>query len=565
MRCPTSSGPRTGTGCGSSAALSCLSVARNTTVPTVPTLRPSAWPSTAGSARAARSTASSTSMQPCVTRPTRAASCLPTTAATIFTRTTRDTRRWRMRSTSISFTSEDRVMKRVLALLAVSVTVLMGMPAAHAAAGARLIRPDDPRLRFMGHWGHTSDAAITVNSGSELAFRFTGHTLHGLFDTEAITVPSQIYVSVDNATPTLYMVDHDDIDFTPASLPGGIHTVKIDVKDVDEYENRWILPLESGVVLTGFRLDPLATVLPVARTGPLRMEFYGDSITEGVMARCAVLGVDCADGTVDYAHLTGKAFHADFNQVGFGKQGIIQPGHGNVGTAAQSFGWNFQGSPADPHFHPDAVVVNQGTNDSPYSSEEFRPGYLAYLREIRAADPRTWIFAMRPFGGYHEGDIAWAVAQLNDPKIVYVDTTDWLSVAAGDFNGSSHPNVQGHEKAAAHLIAVIESVTGWRADHTPRLDPVRRQHAVCVDTPLQLHFDQPPQLGTSGTIQVHRADGTVADSIDLADPASYERTIGDAVSDTGVPHEFAYHPVIVTGDTATIYPHHRLDYGQTYY
>jgi hypothetical protein len=330
-------------------------------------------------------------------------------------------------------------------------------------AGPTVVRPDDPRLRFMGHWGHTTDAAITVNSGSELTFRFTGRSLRGLFDTSTITVPSQIYVTIDGGAPTLYKVDSDEIDFTPTPLAGRVHTARIDVKDVDEYENRWILPLQSGVVLTGLRLDPGATVLPGPPLGRLHLEFYGDSITEGVMARCPTLGVDCADGTVDYAHLTGQAFHADFNQVGFGKQGIIQPGHGNVGTAAQSFDWNYQGSPVDPQFRPDAVIVNQGTNDGPFSSADFRPGYLAYLQEIRSADPRTWIFAMRPFGGYHADDIAWAVQQLHDPRIVYVDTTGWLSVAAGDFDGTTHPNVQGHRKAAEHLIAVMAAVTGWRA------------------------------------------------------------------------------------------------------
>ena len=129
------------------------------------------------------------------------------------------------------------------------------------------------------------------------------------------------------------------------------------VKDVDEFENRWILPLQSGVVLTGLRLGPGGRVLPAPPPGRRHMEFYGDSITEGVEALCGQTG---ADGTADYAHLAGEAFHAGFNQVGFGEQGIIQPGHGNVGTA-------------------------------------------------------------------------------------------------------SHPNVQGHRKAAARLIPVIESVTGWKA------------------------------------------------------------------------------------------------------
>ncbi|HEX6471697.1 MAG TPA: pectinesterase family protein [Streptosporangiaceae bacterium] len=117
----------------------------------------------------------------------------------------------------------------------------------------------------------------------------------------------------------------------------------------------------------------------------------------------------------------------------------------------------------------------------------------------------------------------------------------------------------------AALCAAPGDALAGAAAPTAQADPGTARHGVCVDTPLRLAFDRPPLLGTSGAIVIHRADGTVEDRIDLADPASFQRTVGDAVSDTGVPHEFAYHPVIVTGDTAAIYPHHELGYGLTYY
>lgn len=100
---------------------------------------------------------------------------------------------------------------------------------------------------------------------------------------------------------------------------------------------------------------------------------------------------------------------------------------------------------------------------------------------------------------------------------------------------------------------------------TPGVSPSPSRAAVCADTPLRLTFAQPPVLGTSGAITVHRADGTVADRIDLADPSDALKNIGGALSDSGLPHEFHYSPVLVTGDTATITPHHELDPGQTYY
>lgn len=88
---------------------------------------------------------------------------------------------------------------------------------------------------------------------------------------------------------------------------------------------------------------------------------------------------------------------------------------------------------------------------------------------------------------------------------------------------------------------------------------------ACVDTPLTITFGSAPTLGTTGSITVHNADGSVADTIDLADPASSTETVGGATDEAGNPHFFNYFPVIITGDTATVYLHHELAYGHTYY
>ncbi|WP_433181877.1 pectinesterase family protein [Actinoallomurus sp. CA-150999] len=132
-----------------------------------------------------------------------------------------------------------------------------------------------------------------------------------------------------------------------------------------------------------------------------------------------------------------------------------------------------------------------------------------------------------------------------------------VTPAAARFAATSAPPADAGQVAQAGVPSAT-AVSG-------RLSPGGRHRGVCVDTPLRLTADRPLQTGASGRIEVHRADGTVADTIDLADPRSYHRTIGDAVSDTGVPHSFAYHPVLVDGNTATIRLHRRLDYGRAYY
>jgi pectin methylesterase-like acyl-CoA thioesterase len=440
-------------------------------------------------------------------------------------------------------------------------------PAASATASPATYGPFDPRVELDGHWGRDDDVAIAVNSGSSARFRFTGSHLGALFDTASITTPAQLYVSIDGAPPTLQKVDADHKVLADDLDPAVAHTAEIAVKDVDEYENRWNVPLQTGVVWEKIELAPDAKLIPLPTTAEHRIEFYGDSITQGVMALCAELGTDCADGTKAYPHLVGAAFGADVNQVGFGKQGILQPGHGNVGTAAESYGWNLAGFPATG-FDPGAIVVNFGTNDAAYSSAEFTPAYLAYLRQLRSAEPHALIVALRPFNGTHADDIEAAVAAAKDRRIVYVDTSGWLG--PDDFNGSTHPNIRGHQVAAAKLTAVLEHLTGWRASRPddavhPKLTPTGLATATCSDTPLTMTFPGPVQLGVSGTLQIRRANGDVVDTISLADLSSYQRTVGDARTDFDQVHIWMYQAITVNGRTVTVHPHQRLQPGQVYH
>lgn len=333
-------------------------------------------------------------------------------------------------------------------------------------AGGAVIEPDDSNLLYTGHWdeSHLAEEAITVNSGSRITCTFTGHTILGRFGTSGITHPAQIYVSIDSGQPEMFTLDSQLINFALSPLSGGRHTLQIVVKDVDERADRWIPPLASAVIFKGLVLDADGRTLPLPAPSDLRMEFYGDSITQGVRALSMAIGTTGSDGAADYAFLTAVAFGAEANQVGFGRQGIIRTGDGDVPPAPESFGWNFKGSRADPAFIPQVVVVNQGTNDGAYPSNQFEPAYRAYIAEIRKAYPKAAIFCMRPFGGYHAEDIRRAAASLKDSKIFYVDTTGWLT--ASDYTDGVHPTVAGHLKAARKLIRAISLHTG--------LKPVRK-------------------------------------------------------------------------------------------
>jgi pectin methylesterase-like acyl-CoA thioesterase len=120
----------------------------------------------------------------------------------------------------------------------------------------------------------------------------------------------------------------------------------------------------------------------------------------------------------------------------------------------------------------------------------------------------------------------------------------------------------------AALATAVPGESTARAAGTrpaPQLQPQGVEEAVCTDTPLRLTFDSPVQLGDSGQVQVHHADGTLVDVIDLADPGTYQKSIGGALTDYGEVHRWFYEPVVTEGRTVSLHLHYVLDPGQEYY
>ncbi|HEX8369386.1 MAG TPA: pectinesterase family protein [Pyrinomonadaceae bacterium] len=89
-------------------------------------------------------------------------------------------------------------------------------------------------------------------------------------------------------------------------------------------------------------------------------------------------------------------------------------------------------------------------------------------------------------------------------------------------------------------------------------EPVNNSANACTDAPLRLTFNQTPKLGTSGKLRVYRNDGTLVDTIDMS-LAAQTKSIGGAAA------AFRYFPIIITGNTASVYLHQQLAYNQTYY
>jgi lysophospholipase L1-like esterase len=348
-----------------------------------------------------------------------------------------------------------------------------------APPGTATPQPAGEELRYEGRWNVTAGRATTVNSGSRIFLRFTGNEITGVFDAAGMKHPPQIYVWVDGKRGGALDVDQKRIQLTPKSLAAGEHTLVLGVKDVSQEGNRWQPPLESALHVTGFEPGAGTTIEAASPARDVRFTFLGDSITEGVAARCVVNsdgvtapagtpeGSDCTDATIDYAWRTAGRFGAALEQVGFGEQGVTVGGAGRVPPAPQTVGLNYAGAPASA-FDAQVVVINYGTNDllANAPQEAIRTAYLELLRAARARYPNARILALAIFGaggtdtGTVNEAIRSAVFAFGDFRTVYVPTRGWLQPT--DFTDSIHPNDSGHRHATERLTETISSITEFR-------------------------------------------------------------------------------------------------------
>lgn len=247
-------------------------------------------------------------------------------------------------------------------------------------------------------------------------------------------------------------------------LTGRKHTVMLMVRGLDEHQSRWTPPLVASVTFTGLVTDSrgrLEKALPQWKKPALSIEFFGDSITEGVLVNEGRAGVVpgvprtwpwLSDARRSYAAQTAMKLGAEWRQVGFGATGLARTGSGGAPGALEAFDFFYAGCPRDA-WQPDLVVVNQGSNEASLPAGEYQPLYTRYLAVIRKAYPRAKIVALRPFNGSQESSIRAAVEArkaAGDSDLYYIDSTGW-------YDGPIHPNVEGSAALAEKLASALNS------------------------------------------------------------------------------------------------------------
>lgn len=337
-----------------------------------------------------------------------------------------------------------------------------GSPASAGGGGAQAGNggSDIQTIHYYGRWNRLSGKAIAVNGGSHVRAQFFGTGVSARFDVSSNQAPNPTLVwRVDQGA----WQEGELAATLPLStgLTPGKHELFLMIRGLNEAQNRWAPPLISAITLLGIDVSA-GTLTPTARAVGTRLEFVGDSITEGVAVWPNRAGKDTAcwraDGRLGYAAQTSLALNADWRQVGFGGEGVLKPGNGGVPTFNESFNWIYQGVPRDA-WQPELVILNVGTVDRTDLGPNFAPAYAKFVSTVRAGYAAAKIVALRPFGGFHGAEIKAEVAARNaagDTRIYYVDSTGWLSAA--DYTDGIHPNVQGSAKAALALAAELKRI-----------------------------------------------------------------------------------------------------------
>ena len=224
---------------------------------------------------------------------------------------------------------------------------------------------------------------------------------------------------------------------------------------------------EGTLWVRGFRL-PLGGSLWAVPEPPVRLEFYGDSITSGYSVDCV-----CDEALPVYKNhyetyaaiatrrLGGQHHSISISGVGLVRswwQGSMADYWRGIGFSDQD--WDFS------RWAPDIVVINLGQNDYwlGVSAERMVGAYVDFVAQLRVEHPAAEIFlalgsmdAAAPGSGYPEA-VRAAVETLRQGGDQGVHALIFDHVPGG------HPVASTQEEMAAVLLAAIEAELGIQAD-----------------------------------------------------------------------------------------------------
>jgi lysophospholipase L1-like esterase len=325
----------------------------------------------------------------------------------------------------------------------------------------------DARFRYEGRFDFSdSNAPVVVWQASRISLDFEGDALGLLFD----DVKGQCFFNAEVDGSNTVVEIREGKPVTPATLagfgPGRHHLVLFKRSEADAGTVRF-----RGVALAAGE----KAWAPPAPVYPLRMEFFGDSVTVGA---CNEDGdTDQWDNrrthnaALSYAALTATAFSADYRNIAVSGMGIAT---GWVAPKAGEVWDRIYPNPASrradlTQWVPQVVFVNFGENDDSYPRAHGQPfpegytdGYIAFVHAIRTAYPAAHVVLLR--GGMFGGAQSEPLRQAWESAITQLEATDQgISHFVFKHWTQNHPRVADDRALADELIAWLKQQKFMRA------------------------------------------------------------------------------------------------------
>lgn len=335
------------------------------------------------------------------------------------------------------------------------------MPALGTPLGWRLVPANDAGLRYVGRFDTSQPGApLLAWNGSEIRARFSGTRL--ALRLQATRGTSFYTVEVDGRHHMLALRGDGPMDWRlRAPLPPGTHELRL-IKRTEAAmaEARFL-----GLLLAGD-----GQLLAPPRPRPLRLEFYGDSITAGAcngnMETDQYDDLSSHDGTRAYGALAAARLGADYVSIAVSGIGITR----TWGDVLMPQVWDRVAPHADAPVAPlgahppDVVLVNLGQNDhglpatrgEPFAAD-FSERYLAFVRGLRERYPHARLVLM--IGGMSawqeqpalERTLAETARRLQDEG----DRRVWTY--RFDAFAWAHPRIDVHAQMADELVSFLRN------------------------------------------------------------------------------------------------------------
>jgi lysophospholipase L1-like esterase len=356
--------------------------------------------------------------------------------------------------------ADKRFTRRALTVALAMFTAGATGLAADLAAPRQFIPASDARFRYEGRFDTTNpDQPVVVWQGSRISLDFEGGLLFLRFGSGV----GQNFFNVEVDGTNVVVKAGEGSAPWPDLLPsasGRHHLVLFKRSEAPAGQVRF-----AGVEIAA----GAQAWAPPAPDYKMRMEFLGDSIAAGA---CNEDGAEdqwddrrTHNNALSYTTLTAAAFHADYRCTAVSGMGIVT---GWTDVKAGEIWDRIYPRPASARaglkaWSPDVLLINLGENDDSYTRahkqpfpEGFAAGYVALVKAIRAAYPKTQLVLLRGgmFGGAQSAPLreAWedVVRQVegDDAVISHFVFTHWSSL---------HPRVSDDRAMADELIAWLKS------------------------------------------------------------------------------------------------------------